>query len=215
MSETDWDTVTKIGTKVRGPGANTQKEKVIRSESQLNAARRQGVDIATEKKYGGSNQVGHRFSRLLRLPKSFSRSNGSEIPNVRRVKRKWGVWNDADVNEWTNWVTLQVKGGEGQHLTKVDRSDDIVKPKTVGQDVANAIKAARGSMKNDKGAPMTQKDLATKINQTPTVVADYERGTAAPNEKILSDMERVLKVYLRGKSIGEPKTFGKKKKDGQ
>jgi putative transcription factor len=110
----------------------------------------------------------------------------------------------------------QLKATEGQHLTKVDRSDDIVKPKTVGTDVGNAIKNARAQLKNDKGAPMTQKDLATKINQTPTVVADYERGTATPNEKILSDMERVLKVYLRGKNIGEPKVFGKKKKpEGQ
>ena len=96
-------------------------------------------------------------------------------------------------------------------MTKVDRSDDIVKPKTVGTDVGNAIKKARGEAKNDKGQPMTQKDLATKINQTPAVVAEFERGSAQPNEKILSDMERVLKVYLRGKNIGEPKVFGKKK----
>lgn len=109
-------------------------------------------------------------------------------------------------------IFLQSKGGaEGQHLTKVDRSDDIVKPKTVGTEVGDAIKTARANLKNDKGQTMTQKDLATKINQTPTVVADYERGTAQPNEKILSDMERVLKVILRGKNIGEPKTYGKKK----
>jgi putative transcription factor len=90
-----------------------------------------------------------------------------------------------------------------------------VKPKTVGSAVGDAIKKARQEAKNDKGAAMTQKDLATKINQTPTVVADFERGTAVPNEKILSDMERVLKVYLRGKNIGEAKVFGKKKQAAQ
>jgi putative transcription factor len=105
----------------------------------------------------------------------------------------------------------QKSGGEGQHLTKVDRSDEIVKPKTVGSQTGDAIKKARSEAKNDKGGPMTQKDLATKINQTPTIVADFERGTAAPNEKVISDMERILKVHLRGKNIGEPKTWGKKK----
>ncbi|KIW00150.1 uncharacterized protein PV09_08326 [Verruconis gallopava] len=155
----DWDSVTKIGSRVRG-GPSAPKEKVIKGEAALNAARRTGAPIITEKKFTTANQN---------------------------------------------------KGVEGQHLTKVDRSDDIIKPKTVGTEVGNAIKKARAEAKNDKGQPMTQKDLATKINQTPTVVADFERGTAAPNEKILSDMERVLKVYLRGKNIGEPKVFGKKK----
>jgi putative transcription factor len=99
-------------------------------------------------------------------------------------------------------------------LTKVDRSDEIVKPKTVGGAVGDAIKKARSAAKNDKGQPMTQKDLATKINQTPTIVADFERGSAPPNEKILIDMEKVLRVHLRGKNIGEAKVLGKKKAAG-
>lgn len=46
---------------------------------------------------------------------------------------------------------------------------------------------------------LSQKDVAQKINEKPSVLQDYEAGRAIPNPQILSKLERVLGVKLRGK----------------
>lgn len=151
----DWESVTRIGSKVRsGGGTLTDKERVVKGKSALNAAQRSGAIIGTEKKYGSTNSAPQ---------------------------------------------------GEGQRLTKVDRSDDITKVKTVGKVVGEAIKARRQQM----NPPMKQPDLATKAYITVPVLQTYENGTAQPNQKILAALEKVLGIKLRGDDIGKEK-FPKK-----
>ena len=142
----DWDNVTIIGSKAR-VGGGGPRERVARSAGELNAARRSGAVIGTEKKYGSTN-----------------------------------VRNNP----------------EGQRLAKLDDTDDVVATKKVDASVGKTIAKFRQEKK------MTQKELATKINEKPTVVNDYEAGRAVPNQQLLAKLERALGVKLRGKAIGEP-----------
>lgn len=93
---------------------------------------------------------------------------------------------------------------EGQRLTKLDNTDDVVPTKKLDGNVGKVISQFRQEKK------LTQKDLATKINEKPNVINDYEAGRAIPNQQVLGKLERALGVKLRGKNIGEP-LFGKKK----
>lgn len=63
-------------------------------------------------------------------------------------------------------------------------------------DVGKLIQQGRQS----KG--LTQKDLATKINEKPQVITDYEAGRGIPNNVILGKIERAIGLKLRGKDRG-------------
>ena len=68
----------------------------------------------------------------------------------------------------------------------------------VGVDVSRLIQKGRQE-KN-----LTQKELATKINEKPQIITEYEQAKAIPNQAILIKLERILGIKLRGKDKGKP-----------
>ena len=97
-------------------------------------------------------------------------------------------------------------GPTGDH--KLDDASDSQKIATVSLSLQKRIQQARTA----KG--MTQKELATRINEKPGVINEYECGKAIPNNQILGKMERILGTKLRGKPAAGGKKKGGTKKQG-
>jgi putative transcription factor len=97
-------------------------------------------------------------------------------------------------------------------MTKVDRSDDIVPVKTVGQTVGAAISKRRLEIQ----PTLKREDLARQVNMTSNELQTFEKGTANFDAGKLQKLQRVLKIKLLGdeKEIGQPTAFGPKKKVG-
>lgn len=102
-------------------------------------------------------------------------------------------------------IETQQKYGGGQNkqhvvtksIAKLDRETEELRHEKVPLDVGKLIQQGR------QGKGWSQKDLATKINEKPQVINDYEAGRAIPNQVILGKMEKVLGVKLRGKDRGK------------
>ena len=73
---------------------------------------------------------------------------------------------------------------------KLEEADDVGTLAKVDKSLARAIQQGRQAKK------MTQKDLATAINEKPQVVGEYESGKAIPNPQIINKLERALGVKL-------------------
>ncbi len=89
------------------------------------------------------------------------------------------------------------KGSEGQRLTKVDRSDDVVAPQKLDTKIAEAIKNRRAQ----EPFKLTQAQLAQKVNVPANDIKLLESGNAIKNQQLLNKVCRVLKISPR---TGEP-----------
>jgi len=95
--------------------------------------------------------------------------------------------------------------GTTLNVAKLDHETEELKHATVSQDVSKLIMQGRQA----KG--WSQKELATRINEKPQVVTDYEAGRGIPNQLVLGKIERAIEMKLRGKDKGKPLVLPAKK----
>lgn len=79
-------------------------------------------------------------------------------------------------------------GGLG--MKKLEESTEEFKHNTVNASLSKAITQARIAKK------LTQKELATAINEKPQIIQEYESGKAIPNAQIINKLDRALGIHL-------------------
>lgn len=132
-------------------------------------------------------------------------------PTAAQAKSKQAIAAAQRRGEEVETSKKWAAGQNKQHLVtkntaKLDRETEELHHERVPLEVGKVVQKGR----QDIG--MTQKDLATKINEKPQVIADYESGKAIPNNQILGKLERALGLKLRGRDIGLPLEAKPKKK---
>jgi len=120
-------------------------------------------------------------------------SSPSSLANADDTQKKYGAGSNKAAHN-----------SQSANLIKLDNftfdEDDATPVESVSRTVSQAIQQAR-QQKN-----LTQKELATKINEQHSLVQQYEQGKGVPNQQVLAKLEKVLGVKLRGKNIGSPLT---------
>jgi len=119
----------------------------MKSEQAVNAARRTGVSVETQQKFGAASNK---------------------------------------------------QAGTTLNTAKLDGETEELRHASISLDVGKLIQQGRQA-KN-----LSQKDLATRINEKPQIITDYEAGRGIPNQMVLAKIEKVVGIKLRGKDKGQP-----------
>mmetsp|Transcript_7954 Transcript_7954/g.10950 ORF Transcript_7954/g.10950 Transcript_7954/m.10950 type:complete len:176 (-) Transcript_7954:428-955(-) len=125
-----------------------------------------------------SVNVGSSSVKRKTVPKTARGITAAKAAGTLSTERKYGAGGNKSAHS-----------GAGVNAKKLEESDEL-KHSKVDKSLSKAIMQARTAKK------MTQKDLATAINEKPQVIAEYESGKAIPNPQIISKMERKLGCKL-------------------
>lgn len=92
----------------------------------------------------------------------------------------------------------QQASSAGANAKKLDEDNETLKVKKVDPHLRIRIMKARQALN------WSQQDLAQRISERVSVVAEYESGKAVAEERVVVKMEKALGVHLRGAMAGEP-----------
>jgi len=124
----------------------------------------------------GSVNVG-RSTVKRAIPKTASGIAAAKKAGLMASEKKFGAPNQSAHNSTS------------MSARKLEETDEL-KHNRVDKSLSKAIMQARMAKK------MTQKDLATAINEKPQVIGEYENGKAIPNGAIIVKIERKLGCKL-------------------
>mmetsp|Transcript_1182 Transcript_1182/g.1927 ORF Transcript_1182/g.1927 Transcript_1182/m.1927 type:complete len:144 (-) Transcript_1182:171-602(-) len=114
-------------------------------------------------------------------------SGKSQAQIIAQAKRSGQVTTERKFASGENKSAHSAVGG---NLAKLENETEEFKHATVDRSLSQAIQQARLARK------MTQKQLATAINEKPQIIQQYESGQAIPNPQIISKLERALGARL-------------------
>ncbi|KPI84239.1 hypothetical protein ABL78_6695 [Leptomonas seymouri] len=92
----------------------------------------------------------------------------------------------------------QQAASAGANAKKLDEDHESLKVKKIDPQLRVRIMKARQSLN------WSQQDLAQRISERASVVAEYENGKAVPEERVIVKMEKAFGMHLRGAMAGEP-----------
>jgi ribosome-binding protein aMBF1 (putative translation factor) len=84
---------------------------------------------------------------------------------------------------------------EASAMWKLEQDTENLKIDKVNKSISEVIRNQRTKL------GLKQKDLANKINVTPTIIQQYENGSIKSDIKILIKLEKALKCKLTGKGF--------------
>lgn len=135
---------------------------------------------------------------VIRKNRQGSSKDARSAAAVNRAMATGDIEVTRKVTAATNRAASSAGATSAAHLAKIENETEAFRVATVDRSVSRAICDAR------QRAGMTQKQLATAINEKPQVLQELESGKAVPNHSVLGKLERALKVHLRGAKIGQP-----------